>query len=395
MAFNGNGVFVRLYNWANDKAAGIKVRADRSDAELDGIATGLSTCITKDGQTTVTANLPMATYRHTGVGNASARTDYAAAGQVQDGKLNWVAAGGTADAITATYSPAITALVDGQICFVRAGAANTTTTPTFSPNGLTARTIVKNGAVALVAGDIVGANHELCLRYNLANTRWELLNPAYPFVPTTATAPFADSTSIVKGSADATKLLRIEVDGFTTGTTRVMTPPDENFTVVGLATTQTLTNKSLSDSTTFIIDNSDNTKKAQFQASGITTGTTRTLTIPNASGTLALTSDITANPVKAWVRFDGTDGSIDADSNVTSVTRTGTGKYTINITSATSDANYVVTGMARAQATGAVTATVLEQNYDSAHTTTACYVTTKQGGTFVDTDIVMVAIIGN
>lgn len=50
--------------------------------------------------------------------------------------------------------------------------------------------------------------------------------------------------------------------------------------------TATLTNKSLEDSTTFIIDNSDNTKKAQFQASGITTGTTRTYTLPDANTTL-------------------------------------------------------------------------------------------------------------
>lgn len=120
----------------------------------------------------------MATYRHTGVGNAVARTDYAAAGQVQDGKLNWVDGGGTADAITATYSPAITALVDGQLCCVRATAANATTTPTFAPNGLTARTIVKVGGTAVAAGDIKADGHELLLRYDLANTRWELLNPA-------------------------------------------------------------------------------------------------------------------------------------------------------------------------------------------------------------------------
>jgi len=55
--------------------------------------------------------------------------------------------------------------------------------------------------------------------------------------------------------------------------------------------TQTLTNKSLQDSTTFIIDESDATKKIAFQASGITTGTTRTFTAPDASGTLALTSN--------------------------------------------------------------------------------------------------------
>lgn len=47
------------------------------------------------------------------------------------------------------------------------------------------------------------------------------------------TAPFIDSTAIIKGSADATKLLRIEVDGFTTGTTRVATPPNQDFTIAG------------------------------------------------------------------------------------------------------------------------------------------------------------------
>lgn len=178
MSYNGSGVFVRLYNFVNDAASSIKIRADRMDNELAGIATGLTTCITKDGQTTVTANLPMATFRHTGVGDAVNRTDYASAGQVQDGKLNWVAAGGTADAITASYTIPITALVDGQLCFVRAGAANATTTPTFAPSGLTAHTITKLGGNALVAGDIYGAGHELILRYKLASTIWELLNPA-------------------------------------------------------------------------------------------------------------------------------------------------------------------------------------------------------------------------
>lgn len=181
MPFNGSGVFQRLYTWVNDAAADIKIRADRTDAEMDGFATGLSTCITKDGQTTVTANLPMSTYRHTNVGAGSSRTDYTRLDQVQDGKLNWVAAGGTADEITASYSPALTTLVDGQLCYVRAGAANATTTPTFSPNGLTPRTIAREGSQPLLIGDIHGAGHELILRYNLSNTEWELLNPSVFF----------------------------------------------------------------------------------------------------------------------------------------------------------------------------------------------------------------------
>lgn len=82
MAFNGSGVFLRLYNWVNDAAANIKIRADRMDAEFNGIATGLTNCITKDGQTTVTANLPMSGFKHTNVANASANNEYAAFGQI-------------------------------------------------------------------------------------------------------------------------------------------------------------------------------------------------------------------------------------------------------------------------------------------------------------------------
>jgi hypothetical protein len=63
-------------------------------------------------------------------------------------------------------------------------------------------------------------------------------------------------------------------------------------TFVFQAHTQTLTNKTFTDSTTFFQDDVDNTKRLQFQLSGIATGTTRTLTAPNNSGTIALVSDI-------------------------------------------------------------------------------------------------------
>lgn len=58
-------------------------------------------------------------------------------------------------------------------------------------------------------------------------------------------------------------------------------------TLATLTGAQTLTNKTLSDSTTYLADNSDSTKKAQFELSGVTTATTRTMTVPNASGTIA------------------------------------------------------------------------------------------------------------
>ena len=48
----------------------------------------------------------------------------------------------------------------------------------------------------------------------------------------------------------------------------------------------TLANKSLVDETTYIVDDVDATKKVQFQASGVTAGATRILTVPDSSGTL-------------------------------------------------------------------------------------------------------------
>jgi hypothetical protein len=57
--------------------------------------------------------------------------------------------------------------------------------------------------------------------------------------------PVDDSTELVRGSVDGTKRMRFEVDGFTAGQTRVITPPNESFTMVGLATTQALTNKTV------------------------------------------------------------------------------------------------------------------------------------------------------
>src|SRR5574343_168653 len=208
MAFNGSGLFT-IDSTGQPVSANTLIESADFNALTADLATGLSNCITKDGQQTITANLPMATYRHTGVGNAVARTDYAAAGQVQDGKLNWVDGGGTADAITATYSPAITALVDGQLCCVRATAANATTTPTFAPNGLTARDIVKDGGDAVAVGDIVGDGHELILRYDLTNTRWELLNPKNPLAQAIGTGDSPQFAGVNLGHASDTTLTRV------------------------------------------------------------------------------------------------------------------------------------------------------------------------------------------
>lgn len=177
MPYNGSGVFSRVYNWVTDKNNSVNITASRMDTEDNGFASGLSNCVLKDGTQTITANIPMSGFKFTGLAAGTANTDSVTLGQIQNSTANWIASGGAVDAITATYSPAITSLVDGMELDFRATGANITTTPTFSPSSLTAHVITQNGGSALSAGSIPAANFEAKLRYNLAGTRWELMNP--------------------------------------------------------------------------------------------------------------------------------------------------------------------------------------------------------------------------
>lgn len=108
----------------------------------------------------------------------------------------------------------------------------------------------------------------------------------------------SDATTFIVDEGDATKKLTFQVSDIATATTRTWTWPDANDTVVGLAATQALTNKTLGNTNTVTLkdtlftiqDDGDATKQAKFQASGITTGTTRTFTLPNVDGTLLHTT---------------------------------------------------------------------------------------------------------
>jgi hypothetical protein len=58
--FNGSGTYVRNHDWTTDAGNSVKVNASRMDTEDDGFATGLSSVVCKDGQTTTTAAIPFA-----------------------------------------------------------------------------------------------------------------------------------------------------------------------------------------------------------------------------------------------------------------------------------------------------------------------------------------------
>lgn len=121
---------------------------------MQDVAEGISTAICKDGQSTVDANIPMNSKKFTGLAAGSARTDSASLANLQDGTGVYVATvGGTADVITLTASPAITAYAAGQTFRFIASGANTTNV-TVNVSSIGAKAITKNGTTALVAGDI-------------------------------------------------------------------------------------------------------------------------------------------------------------------------------------------------------------------------------------------------
>jgi len=103
----------------------------------------------------------------------------------QEGALllvGYAAGAGTADAITADFTPNVS-LTDGVTVLVEAVGAITVTNPTFAPDGLAAKTIRTGSDEALILDNIKGNSQRLLLSYHAAQDIWLLLNPRMPDNP--------------------------------------------------------------------------------------------------------------------------------------------------------------------------------------------------------------------
>lgn len=172
MSFNGSGTFV-INSSGQPVVANTVISSTVFNALTADLATGLSTCITKDGQTTPTANIPMGTFKFTNLGVGSAATDSATLGQVQASTTKLVTVTGS-DTIAGTMTPALTAYASGQMFYFIAAGANTGAV-TLNIDGLGARNVTRDGSTALAANDILSGEVALVV-YD--GTRFQLLNPA-------------------------------------------------------------------------------------------------------------------------------------------------------------------------------------------------------------------------
>jgi hypothetical protein len=124
---------------------------------------GLTNCLTKDGQQTPTANIPMGGFRITGLGNGTALTDAANLSQIQNNGATVLGSiSGTGDAIVAASAPAITAYATGSKFIYTPTATNTVTNPTINVSAVGAKTITQSSGSGLWAGAlVVGTPYEL------------------------------------------------------------------------------------------------------------------------------------------------------------------------------------------------------------------------------------------
>ena len=226
MSYNGSGTF-NINTAGQPVVTGTTITSTAFNLLTADLASGLTTALTKDGQTTPTANIPMGTFKITGLGAGSAATDAAQYGQLQAGATTIATVSGT-DTLTGTLSPAPTAYATGNL-FSFVAVATNTGAATINLNSLGAKSITKSGVTALAAGDIVSGQLYL-IEYD--GTRFQLINPSTltvssisfgstgltPATATTGAVTVAGTLAIANGGTGTTSTTFANLTTNVTGT---------------------------------------------------------------------------------------------------------------------------------------------------------------------------------
>lgn len=152
------------------KGLGINNTSELADTREQDMAEAISLALTIDGGTQPTVDLPMNTYKHTGVGAGTARTHYARLDQVQDNDFAYAEAGGTANAITLTTGITVAPSEGLSIEFIAEADNTAATTINLNANGDVALQVY---GAACVGGEIQNGQAH---RITFDGTQWQLQN---------------------------------------------------------------------------------------------------------------------------------------------------------------------------------------------------------------------------
>lgn len=318
MPYNGVGIFQRaIASWVGDKNNGIDITASRFDSEDNDFASGLSNCLTKDGQQIPTARIKF----NVGIG-------------VNVGSASTPSISVIGDTGTGFFQP-----TSGQVSFAAVGSQIVDFTSAGivlhgSASG-TATLGVKStaGTVNFTLPVTNGTNGQLMQTDGAGNTSWVNVTSGSGTVNSGTSGQlsyYASSTNAVSGNANAniangaltlgvasSVLGSLVLSGSTSGTTTInpnvtasgtLTLPAATDTLIGKATTDTLTNK------TYDTAGTGNTFKIN--------GTSITAISGNTAKVATTTGSLTSGHLAS---FDASGNIQDSGSSVPLITPLGVG----------------------------------------------------------------------
>jgi hypothetical protein len=310
MPLNGSGGVTQPGGGFYPAVASSLIESAKVNISWADVYTILGSCVFKNGEQVTTARVPFAE----GISNGSktltallagtATTHAATVGQLQSSAALLIGTVAGTNTITGALTPALAAYAAGQT-FAFIPANTNTGATTINIDSVGAKNVFWNGA-ACVGGEL---RQSVPAAVIYDGTQFHVIANGF-------NAPFLDTHAVVQGSADSTKKVRLEVDGLTTATTRVITIADEDST----------------------IGSASDTVKGQIEIaiqSEMETGTSTTLAVVPGR------QHFHPGHPKAWLKCDAT-GNVNASYNIASITDTGTGDLAVAIATDFSSAHYVV-----------------------------------------------------
>lgn len=155
MSYNGNGTF-NINTAGQPVVPGTIISSTTFNALTTDIASGLSNAITKDGQTTPVADIPLGGFKIKNLGAGTSATDAAQLAQVQGNTISYITVSGT-DTLTGTLVPTLASYKTGGMYSFIVQNTNTSAA-TLNIDGLGAKSIFRNATEQLQAGDLTVGN---------------------------------------------------------------------------------------------------------------------------------------------------------------------------------------------------------------------------------------------